>query len=382
MSQHVAADNRINATGRWIAPLTALITVVWLSLSRAADFLVYWQAGRALVTTGWTGVYAISIATPFKYHPVFAVLSVPFGLMPWAVAKVVWAALSALLVFDVQRRWRANWRIDAVAIGMGFICVGHALFWQYQFGNVDFVMLWLWSVAATTRRSWVAAICSATLIALKPFWLALLLAWVVARRWRLIVEITAAVVALSLVPLLAGTASFLVSYQRWFATFADPADAHNFPKHDNQTWYGLLVRHAATLGHSLPLLWLVGSGMVGLIWLWQWRNALRVPVAPDQWWQLELSLIPFILWTAPLSWIHHQILLWPLLAIAWQVGRRERWARATFLISLVLLTVLSQSIIGRAATVTVLELGIPLAAFPLVVWWSSARFSRAPFPAL
>ena len=157
-----------------------------------------------------------------------------------------------------------------------------------------------------------------------------------------------------------------IGYQRWVATFADPQHAHNFPKTDNQSWYGLLYRHLDALDGKLLLLWFAGSLAVGVLWLWYWRRTVREAPSREQWWRMELSLMPFILWTAPLSWIHHQILLWPLLALAWQMGRHDRASRVVFVISLILLTVLSQSIIGRAATLEVLRLGLPLVAFVLL----------------
>lgn len=34
-----------------------LLTIAWLALSKTPDFHVYWQAGAALRTGGWTAVY-------------------------------------------------------------------------------------------------------------------------------------------------------------------------------------------------------------------------------------------------------------------------------------------------------------------------------------
>jgi hypothetical protein len=245
-----------------------------------------------------------------------------------------------------------------------------------MFGNVTFAMLWLWTVALTSARVWIEALSYAVLIAIKPFWLALAVPWVLARRWMLMARVSVMLVALSLAPLVVGIHSFFVGYQRWGATFADPQHAHNFPKTDNQSWYGLLYRHIDTLDGRLLLFWFAGSLAVGVLWLWYWRRTVRQAPPRDQWWRMELSLMPFILWTAPLSWIHHQILLWPLLALAWQMGRHDRASRVVFFASLILLTVLSQSIIGRAATLEVLRLGLPLAAFVLLTWWAGRRIAQ------
>jgi hypothetical protein len=117
--------------------------------------------------------------------------------------------------------------------------------------------------------------------------------------------------------------------------------------------------------------------VVGVAWLWHWRDAITNPPSDGARWTMELSLAPFILWTAPLSWIHHQILLWPLLALAWQLGRTATLARVTWFASLVLLTGLSESIVGRRATLVVLEWGVALLAFLLLNWWASAARLRA-----
>ena len=361
--------------GSWLPWLPCVITAIWLSVSHANDFHVYWQAGRALRLGGWTAVYQISTLTPFKYHPAFAMAFWPFGLAPESVARVAWALVNAAWVLDVQRRWIRHWGIGPMAIGLGFVCVGHALFWQYMFGNVTFAMLWLWTVALTSPRAWVSSACYATLIALKPFWLALVAPWVLTRRWRLMTRVTLMLALLSAAPLLLGPGSFLTGYQRWMATFADPQHAHNFPKTDNQSWYGLLYRHIDVLDGRLLICWLAGCAAVGLLWFWYWRPSGRSGAAPESAWKIELGLMPFILWTSPLSWIHHQILLWPLLALAWQLGRRDPGSRLTFVASLILLTVLSESIIGRPATLAVLRIGIPLVAFPLLTWWAGSRLS-------
>ncbi|HEY3933424.1 MAG TPA: glycosyltransferase family 87 protein [Gemmatimonadales bacterium] len=350
------------------------ITLVWLSISHTGDFHVYWIAGRALAS-GWDAVYRISGLTPFKYHPFFALTFAPFGWLAETPARVVWAVLNAAIVVDTQRRWLRAWKLDEIAIGLAFICIGHALFWQYQFGNVTFVMLWLWTVALTSPRVWIEAGCYALLIALKPFWIALVVPWILLRRWQLIVRVVAMVGAISLVPIVLGPRSLVVAYQRWVATFADPLHAHNYPKTDNQSWFGFLYRHGDLLAGGVTLWWVIGCSAVGVLWLWFWRRIWRDPLPRAEWWLVEASLIPFILWTSPLSWIHHQILLWPLLALAWKLGRHEPVARVVFVVALIVLTILSQSIIGRSATLVILRWGIPLIAFPLLTWWVGARLA-------
>ena len=192
-----------------------------------------------------------------------------------------------------------------------------------NYANVTFLMLWLWTFALTCARPWAVALAYAALIALKPFWAALLVPWLLTRRLALAGRVLAMLAGLSLLPALPGPGAFAMAYGRWFATFADPLHAHNYPKADNQSWFGLLYRHADALPVPIPLLWLAGSVLLGLGWLWMWRRLARDGGVAELW-QVELSFMPVILWAAPLSWIHHQILLWPLLAAVWQAGRTDR----------------------------------------------------------
>ena len=339
-----------------------------MALGHANDFLVYWQAGRDLVHEGWVAVYDISTLTPFKYHPAFAIGFAPWGLLPALAARILWAALHGALVFDLQRRWSTAWGLDAAAIGMGFLGVAHALTWQVKFGNVTFVMLWLWTMAVTTAVPWRRAAGYAMLIALKPYWLVLGVPWAFGRRWRLAGQVAAGLVLVSLLPLLLGPSGFVEAYDRWFATFADPAHAHNYPKTDNQGWYGLLARHEATLGASLPWLWLAGSGLVALLWLAAWWKRRATHAGQEELAARELTTIPLFLWASPLSWIHHQLLLWPLMAWLWRTGRSRRPVRGAWLGTWVLLNGLTQAILGRPLSRVFLKAGVPLAAFPLLTW--------------
>jgi len=378
MADNMTALRRIGGLP-WVTIVIVAITVAWLSLGMARDFHVYWLAGVRLRTGGWTAAYQITEANPFKYHPVFAFLCAPFGLLSESAAKIVWAVINAAMVWDLLRRWRSAWGLTPAAIGLSYLCIGHALFWQYDLANVTFAMLWLWTVALTTTGPWRAAFCYAVLIALKPFWLALIVPWILCRRFALLGKVGVMLGALSAAPIVLGVHGFMTAYQRWIETFADPLHARNYPSHANQSWYVLLYRHLDVLDGRLNLFWFAGSALVGLWWLWQWRDTLRKPLDRAQWWTMELSLAPLILWTAPLSWIHHQILLWPLLAAAWQLGRQSALARVAWGASFVLLTLLSESIIGRATTLQVLSLGVPLVAFLLLNWWaSSARFRADP----
>jgi alpha-1,2-mannosyltransferase len=364
------------ATSRIFVATAAIVTLA-LALGRANDFLVYWTAGRDLRLAGWGTVYQISTLTPFKYHPVFAVLFAPLGMLPFGVAKVLWALANGLAILDMQRRWRDHWRVDAAAIGIGFLGVVHALSWEVKFANVTVLMAWLWTVAVTSERPWGQALCYAVLIALKPFWLILVIPWLLLRRWTTFGRVALLLIALSLVPGVLGANSMVTGFDRWFATFADPLHDHNYPKNDNQSWYALLFRHREALGGNLVLFWAAGSAVVGALWLWAWRHLVREPGSQSAAWRLELTLLPVMLWAAPLSWIHHQILLWPLLALGWQRAREDVPARFAWAVTWILLNGTGQFLLGRSGFTTAHQWGVPIAAFGLLAWWGP-RLSGAP----
>jgi alpha-1,2-mannosyltransferase len=362
---------------RWVVPFITFLSFAWLSAGHANDFMVYRAAGRALLDGGWSAVYEIGSLTPFKYHPVFAIAFVPFALLPAAAAKIAWAALNAATIYDAARRWQRHWGLDAAAIGLGFVAVAYALTWQFKFANVTFVMLWLWTCALTCTRAWVAALACAVLVALKPFWAALLVPWLLSRRFALTARVLGTLLALSLVPAVLGPRALESAYGRWFATFADPLHAHNYPKADNQSWFGLLYRHLDALPLPLPALWLAGCSVLGLFWLWNWRGALTRGLDTVPAWQVETSFLPVILFAAPLSWIHHQVLLWPLLALVWQAGRSDRVSRGVYGGAFGLLTLTGQGLMARQAMRAVLRAGTPLLAMPLLVWWSGRQWDTA-----
>lgn len=361
---------------RWVLAAIAGLSLAWLVASRASDFQIYYGAGRALIDGGWGAVYQVGGYTPFKYHPAFAIAFAPFALLPFPLAKLLWALLNTAALYDALRRWLRSWHLDSAAIAFGFLAIAYALTWQYKFANVTFIMLWLWTLALTTISEWPSALAYALLIALKPFWAALFAPWIFRRRFSLIGRVIAMLAGISLFPLLLGPSALSLSYQRWYATFLDPLHPHNYPKADNQSWFGLLYRHVDTLPASIAVLWLVGSAMLGLLWLWSWRRALpRGRAAPPEW-QVELSFMPVILFAAPLSWIHHQILLWPLLAAMWQAGRTDRVSRWVYVVAFLLLTAVGQGLVARPQMAAALRWGAPLLAMPLLVWWGGREWGR------
>jgi hypothetical protein len=205
---------------------------------------------------------------------------------------------------------------------------------------------------AISRKPTVSGGAGAVMILLKPFWSPLLLLAVLARKQKTLVVMLCVMVGLSLVPLLLGGTSV---YAWWFETLADPTHAHNYPKTDNQGLFGITYRNRAVLGSLTGWIWFVGSCLSGIAWIVTVLSLKRDPFELGL-----LAMVPFILWAAPLSWIHHQIWLWPVLAVCL---KKPNW------ILLVVIWLLLNGTGGlfwpREWSARLYEWGLPALAFPL-----------------
>ncbi|MGW8283923.1 MAG: glycosyltransferase family 87 protein [Gemmatimonadota bacterium] len=297
----------------WILIL-ALVCSIGLVAGAAEDFRVYYDAGVRFLSGGWTRVYEGDVLTPFKYHPLFLLLSLPFSVLPWFLAKILWATLNGFWIGDGARRFQRAFGLADRHLLVGFLFVIHALSWQLKFGNVTFLILWLLALSVS-RRPAIAGGASGLMILLKPFWAPFLLLAVLARRNRTLLAMLGVICGLSLLPLLFGGTS---AYADWFGTLADATHAHNYPKNDNQGLYAIAFRNRATLGDLTNWMWFVGSCLSGIGWV-----LTVLSVDEDRFELGALAMVPFILWAAPLSWIHHQIWLWPVFAV---VLKKPNWA--------------------------------------------------------
>lgn len=289
----------------WVLVL-ALACAIALAVGDAEDFLVYYEAGARFLSGGWSSVYDDEALTPFKYHPIFLLLSLPFSLLPWVLAKLFWAGLNGFWIWDSSRRFQNVFSLSQKQLLIAFLFVIHALSWQFKFANVTFFILWLMALALSGRPG-IAGGSSGLMILLKPFWSPLLLLAVLARKQKTLLAMVGVVAGLSLLPLFAGGVSV---YTEWFNTLADPTHAHNYPKNDNQGLYAIAYRNRAVLGSLTGWVWFVGSCISGLVWVFT-----VLSIKQDRFELGLLAMVPFILWAAPLSWIHHQIWLWPVLAV-------------------------------------------------------------------
>lgn len=344
-----------------ILKLFIVLCILAMALGEAGDFRVYYTAAARWLEAGWPAVYQPDAYTPFKYHPLTLVFFLPWTIVPFAVAKVVWATFNGALLWDSRRRVLALFPAASTShVLWGFFFAIHAITWQLKFANITFLMLWLLLWAVTDRRTWAGPVGVALLIFFKPTWLVLLpiLIWSGARPW-FARSLAVLVIASAAVWLVGGNGC----YEAWFQTLNDPFHAHNYPKNDNQSWYAFCYRW---LEGNTSWTWVLGSAVFTLVFLWQTRQNRR---------RTDLVLVASAvvwLWASPLSWIHHQILLVPMftaLASIWappistagNVARILRDPRFLFFAFVwIALDGTGELFMGRAGFVWVSQLRLPL----------------------
>ena len=336
----------------------AVIFALVMGLGNAADFGVFYKTALDLRTLGWASVYDVHGITPYHYHPFTALLFLPSTYLTFPLAKWVWAILNGWWLWDSYRLAKQHFKVadGPVLLGLAF-CV-YPLTWQMKFGNTSVFLAWAVLIALTTRRQWLGDALLALLILIKLTlvgWLPLLLLTGHSRRaGRMLIWIGGA----SLFAwLLAGSST----YESWWLTLNDPLTAHNYSKNDNQSWYALTYRYKTLW--NMNAVFLTGTAVFGLVYLKQlWPLRRREDVV------LVTAALPW-LWCGPLSWIHHQILLWPVFVGALAPLTPKPWtSRHTVLVVVwLLLNGITSLFLGSPLSLTAHEWGVPLLGFALLL---------------
>jgi len=317
-----------------------------------SDFLVYFAAANDYFEGGWFKVYDPIALMPFKYHPLTIWLFVPFGLLPWNIAIACWAALNAFFTYQASVRFQQYFKTAAWVPIVALICVGHAWSWQIKFGNITCLMLWLFSIFALSKSALKIAISAAVLILLKPFWLVLLPIFVLEKQWESL-KITLLLVILGSAAIcIFGFDSGILAYELWLKTLSDPTNAHNYLKNDNQCFYASLYS-IDSIGRIAKIgIWTLVSGVYLAHALWFGRSNQAL---------LALAVLSPMLFVGPLSWIHHQILLVPVLIM--MLSYRQFWLVG---IATLLFTGTGEVFIGRDLFIAIHQFRVPALGFLIV----------------
>lgn len=335
-----------------IALLAAL--AVWVFIYKAGpkmpDFEVYWKAGgraaqaQALYRTD-DGHFQ------FKYLPAFAILAIPFGLIPLQTAKLLWFAISiALLVqlvrasarLPLERRRPYGW-----LVGVMIVVFGKFYAHELVLGQVNI----LFAVVATTAllsikagREGEAGALIALAIVIKPY-AVLFLPWLVARRQ--LMSVSAAfiglAVALALPAIVYGFDGNVHLHREWWRTVTETT-APNLSVYDNISLAAMYFRWVgpgplqAQLAYGTAALLLALTAIVFLL-----RRGVRFPEGLEG--GLLLTLMPLL---SPQGWDYVFLIATPAIVyLANYADRLPQPVRALTALALLTIGLVVFDLLGR-----------------------------------
>jgi hypothetical protein len=375
--------------------LIALLLVIGLgavSVYRAAyspdhrsDFTVYTAAGDAVLA----GADLYKAQNPrglsYVYPPPFAILIVPFSVLPVPLGTLAWYALSVLLTFWSLRMCvaivRQERQFDGDAFWLAALAAVLVLPWFIQGtaeGQATLLMSWLMIAALywqTNNRPILGATCLAGAILVKVIPAVLLAYFVYRKKWRFVAATLVLVAFGAVVPPAAvfGWNKTLTYWREWAAVVARPSLGDEQQRRESpvdgqllspykarsQTleavcWRLTGARHARVIAVTIAIAMLAVIGFVG------WRSR------PQSESLVISAVLVWMILAAPLSEFHYLlVLLLPMMAMVFvavhEPDGATRWlARAT-------LAVLAVAGLLTLAFVSLQEIG--LLCWAMIALW-------------
>ena len=342
-----------------------VLAATWLFIAKAQprmpDFEVYWKAGARAAA-------AEPLYRPadedyqFKYFPAFAILTIPFGMLPLDTAKAVWfavsaAALVALLPLSTavlpERRKPVWLLIAALIVGLGKYYAEDLVLGQV---NTLVALVGACAILAfrTGREARGGALIAFAII-LKPY--ALILApWVVARRRpRAIVALTAGLAVGCVIPVvLYGFDGTIALHHDWWRTVTTTTertllDTRNVSLASMWArWLGIGPR-AAGLAVASSLALLAAAGIVFL-------KRRAVPHAEGLEVGLLLALTPIV---SPQGWDYVLVLATTAMAVVVNdIDRLPRLQRPLTYAGIAAIGLTLYDLVGRRMLYLLLDLSV------------------------
>jgi alpha-1,2-mannosyltransferase len=305
-------------------------------------------AGQSMYDLGATSMGAFGL---FFYPPPFAVLVLPFAVIPGDLGVLVWtglligASVAAIWLMPVSARTR--WLVLLLAA----FC--WPLVYAIKLGQVGSVLLltfaigWRW-----LDRPWPFGLATGigAIVKLQP---ALLVGWaLVTRRWR------AAAIAVGIFVVFGLVATVVAGPQAWLDWLAVLGNVSRPVLAENDMGFG---RQAYLAGVPIETATLIHYANIAAVVVVTTVAVLRAtPVAA------YLAVVVASQFVSPVLWDHYALLL--LLPVAWLLDRRHWWAALVPL-----------------ATATLLAGITPGIAYPVLFWvvlvavtWVGIRAARRP----
>jgi alpha-1,2-mannosyltransferase len=338
-----------------------VIGLGWVTVYRAAyspdhrsDFTVYTAAGNAVLA----GADLYDAQNPrglsYVYPPPFAILMVPFSVLPVSLGTLAWCVLSVLLTFWSLRMCvilvRQERRFDGDTFWLAVLAAVLVLPWFIQGtaeGQASLLMSWLVVAALywqTNNRPIPGAACLAGAILVKAFPVVLLAYFVYRKKWGFVVATLTLVALGAIVPpaVVFGWNKTLTYWREWTADVAGPSLGNEQQRRESpvdgqllspykvrsQTLEAVCWRltgtpHAREIAVSASVAMLLIIGFIG------WRSQ------PQSESLIVSSVLVWMILAAPLSEFHYLlVLLLPMVAMVFVAahepdGATRRLVRVT-----------------------------------------------------
>jgi arabinofuranan 3-O-arabinosyltransferase len=347
---------------------------VWVFIYKAAprmpDFEVYWRAA-ARAAQGQALYRPDDGHFQFKYLPAFAVLAMPIGVAPLALAKLIWFALSvALLVLLLQLNSRLppsprktrGWLIAILVVVFGKF-YAHEL----VLGQVNLLFAVVATAALLAMRAGREAAAGALIavaIVIKPY-AVLFLPWLAARgRIASIATASAGLAVALLLPIVRyGVDGNVQLHREWWRTVTETT-APNLSVYDNISLAAMYFRMvgpgelSATLAYATAALLLAIAGAVFLL-----RRGVTKPELLEG--GLLLTLMPLL---SPQGWDYVFLIATPAVALVVNdEARLPQPLRALTIVALAAIGLVVFDLVGRAAYYTLMRLSFVSFCFFVVI---------------
>jgi len=238
--------------------LLLLFAEIWNGRFWLSDFEVYYKSavrilqGQNLYRIGGDGFYL------FKYSPVSAILFIPFAVLPFWIAKIVyWAFYSFIILACInitirlalsERSGIKPARINSLVLLTGLILMVH-FFMELHLGQVTFILLALYLLSCRglmTGKPWQVGFYLALSLLIKPFGLIFIPYLLYKGKWKEFVYLLVFMVILALIPLFFYHSIVLVTnqYASWFhEVFVELGNKQEFNLPANQTIFSVIARY-------------------------------------------------------------------------------------------------------------------------------------------
>lgn len=360
--------------------LLALGAFEWKIQQKMVDFGVYRQAAQRAANA--EPLYRESDEHyQFKYLPVFAVATIPFGAVDEGTAKEIWFALSvgALVLL---LRWSTHFvpaRRRAMPLLIGLTSLFMAKFFLHELGlgqvNLVFGLLAVAAIGALqTDLPAVAGVLLGAAVSVKPYGV-LFAPWLLMSEHRRasVAFATTVVVALLAPTLLYGVGGNVEQLRAWWHTVTSTT-APNLLDTDNISFAAMWAKWIGAGQGAAVLAGLTGLGGLGLVAdAWRRRADVDEPAYLEA--AALLVLIPLL---SPQGWDYVLLLSTP--AVALLIDRMPEvarpWRTATWSI-LAVMGLVMYDLVGRRAYHAFMNLSVvSLCALGLVVALAHLRRAK------